>query len=85
MTAIKPSGGRGACRACRHFSDDPAVLERALPALAALSSAHGASRAGDGYCSRHDRYLPATASCAVFSSARGSRKNLGCQAASRSA
>jgi hypothetical protein len=55
-----------ACRACRHFRDDPAEIERAEPGLAALSSAHAASRADDGYCAHHDRYVQPTARCPIF-------------------
>jgi hypothetical protein len=50
------------------FRDDPASLERSLPGLAALSSAHGASRSDDGTCARHDRYVAASAGCASFAS-----------------
>ena len=43
----------------------------ALPALAALSSAHGASRGGDGLCRCHDRLLRASATCPLFAPAGG--------------
>ncbi len=36
-----------------------------MPHLAALSSAHGASRTGDGLCLHHQRHVPATAHCAA--------------------
>jgi hypothetical protein len=58
-----------ACATCRFFDASPLALERQLPGLAALSSAHAASRAGDGYCSRHDRHLRATALCSAFATA----------------
>jgi hypothetical protein len=58
--------GRGLCRACAHFFDEAAEIERGLPGLIPLSSAHGASRMDDGFCSLHDRYLRASASCASF-------------------
>jgi hypothetical protein len=52
------------CRACRCFDGDSASIERGLAGLASLSSGHGASRAGDGLCRHHDRYVRATALCA---------------------
>ncbi len=58
------------CGACDHFSRDPLVLERALPGLAALSSAHAASRAMDGLCLHHERLLRASATCPLFTQAR---------------
>jgi hypothetical protein len=51
------------CATCRHFEDRPAEIERGLPGLAVLSSAHGAGRASDGLCVRHDRYLRSSAAC----------------------
>jgi hypothetical protein len=54
------------CCACLHFANDPAMLESALPGLAALSSARAASRADDGLCRHHDRHVLPTASCAAF-------------------
>ncbi len=56
----------GACSTCREFENDPAVLEADLAGVAALGSGYGATRAGDGRCRRHDRLLPATASCIAF-------------------
>ena len=57
------------CATCCAFDADPAGLERALPGLAALSSAHGASRAGDGDCARHQRLVSAWACCGEHSAA----------------
>jgi hypothetical protein len=54
------------CRNCVNFCNDPAYLERAMPGLTSLGSAHASVRAEDGICSRHDRYLSAGASCADF-------------------
>jgi hypothetical protein len=65
------AGERGRCGTCRHFEDWPAAIERGLPGIAALSSAHAASRADDGFCQRHDRYLPATAGCPWYTDDRG--------------
>jgi glutamate racemase len=58
------------CLACRHFENDAAVLERALPGIAVLSSARAASRADDGLCRHHDRHVPATARCTAFAPIR---------------
>ena len=55
-----------ACGRCRDFETDPVVLEAGLAGLAVLSSALAATRAGDGYCGRHDRFLRATACCGAF-------------------
>jgi hypothetical protein len=57
---------QGRCRDCAAFEDAAATIERGLPALAALGSAHGANRADDGLCAHHDRYVRASASCAAF-------------------
>jgi hypothetical protein len=53
------------CAGCRHFEAAPQAIERLMPHLAALSSAHGASRTGDGLCLHHQRHVPATAHCAA--------------------
>ncbi len=55
-----------ACGGCREFEADPAVIEAGIAGLGVLSSGFGATRAGDGYCRRHDRLLRATASCDAF-------------------
>jgi hypothetical protein len=56
------------CRACRHFIAAPAAIENSLPGMGSLSSGHGATRAGDGLCGLHDRFVAATARCAAFAS-----------------
>jgi hypothetical protein len=56
----------GQCRNCRHFSNDPALIEDLIPGLASLGSAHGSTRADDGFCRHHDLYLGAAATCADF-------------------
>jgi hypothetical protein len=56
------------CGACRHFRNDPAYLEAAIPGLKCLSSGAASVRADDGLCLRHDRYLSAGRSCADFAS-----------------
>jgi hypothetical protein len=56
----------GRCRACAHFRNSPAFLESVFPGMSALSSAWGSTRAEDGLCLKHDRYLSADAGCADF-------------------
>jgi hypothetical protein len=55
------------CAACIHFRNDPGFLEETLKGLTSLSSGYGSTRANDGICTRHDRYLSARSSCADFS------------------
>jgi hypothetical protein len=55
-----------ACRACGHFRNDPAYLERSLTGIASLGSPHASVRSDDGLCSRHQRYRDANAWCADF-------------------
>jgi hypothetical protein len=57
------------CRACRHFRNDAAYLEKAFPGLTSLSSGYGSVRTDDGICLLHDRYLRATYACPQFSPA----------------
>ncbi len=59
----------GSCRACVHFRNDPAYLETVFAGYSAMSSAWGCTRAEDGICLRHDRYLSADAGCADFTRA----------------
>lgn len=54
------------CRGCSQFCDDPAAVERALPGLAALSSAHASVRAGDGLCLLHDVVTNGVRGCPEF-------------------
>lgn len=54
------------CRQCRHFSNDPEAIERALPGLKTLSSAYGSVRADAGICSRRDLILTPRHHCADF-------------------
>ena len=59
------------CGACRHFRNDPAYLEAAIPGLSSLSSAAASVRADDGICGLHGRYLEANRSCADFAALSG--------------
>lgn len=63
----------GSCRACVHFCNNPAYLEAIFAGYSALSSAWGSTRAEDGLCLRHDRYLSANAGCADFTPAERER------------
>jgi hypothetical protein len=56
----------GRCRACAHFRNSPAFLESIFPGMSAMSSAWGSTRAEDGLCLKHDRYLSADAGCRDF-------------------
>jgi hypothetical protein len=60
------AGAHGTCGACACFEDAPGAIERAIPGIASLSSAHAAGLADDGLCTHHGRHLRATASCAAF-------------------
>jgi hypothetical protein len=43
------------CADCRHFLDDPRILEKEIAGLSSLSSAYASVRSDDGVCTRHDR------------------------------
>jgi hypothetical protein len=57
------------CAACAFFENAPLALEEQIPGLRTLSSGFAAVRDRDGLCRRHDRYLPASASCPEFAPA----------------
>jgi hypothetical protein len=57
-------GATGSCRDCGFFEGGPLAIEQSLPLIGSLSSAHGSSRADDGLCAHHDRFVRASASCA---------------------
>jgi hypothetical protein len=54
------------CARCANFRDDPQTILDALPGLQALSSVHGAVRARDGICLRHQRLVARVATCPEF-------------------
>jgi hypothetical protein len=64
MTAAAATGH---CGECEFFRNDAAYLEQEFKGLTALGSGYGSTRADDGICARHDRYLGARSSCADFS------------------
>jgi hypothetical protein len=57
------------CFACSHFCNDPAAIERTLPGLMILSSAHASVRGRDGLCLLHDVVTNGARACAQFSAA----------------
>jgi hypothetical protein len=54
------------CAECKHFQNQPAQVEAALPGLSSLSSAYAAVRCRDGICAVHERYVAASSVCAAF-------------------
>jgi len=65
--ALRPATPAAArCAQCRHFTNEPFALERAMPGYAVLGSALGAVRADDGHCQRHQRCVGAASGCAQF-------------------
>ena len=57
------------CGSCRHFKNEAAALEAALPGLASLSSGYAAVRLNDGLCAQHGRYVQASYHCALYAAA----------------
>jgi hypothetical protein len=55
-----------ACQECRWFEGEPQETERTWPGLAALSSAFGASCAGDGVCGLLGRAVAGRAWCGKY-------------------
>ena len=45
------------CGSCGHFRNDPAYLEAVLNGFTGLGSAYAATRADDGLCLHHDRFV----------------------------
>lgn len=54
------------CRLCDHFRNDPAYLEAVLNGFTGLGSAYAATRADDGLCQRHDRFVGPHGWCKDF-------------------
>ncbi|MGC4016575.1 MAG: hypothetical protein QM755_18950 [Luteolibacter sp.] len=54
------------CGHCRHFCNDPAMVESVFKGLSAMSSGYGSVRAHDGLCALHDVYLSYRDTCAGF-------------------
>ena len=62
---MRPEQGRE-CGRCDYFRNDPAYLEAVLNGFTGLGSAYAASRADDGLCLRHDRFVCPRGSCKDF-------------------
>jgi hypothetical protein len=45
------------CQHCRHFADDPAVIEAEIPGLTSFGSAYSSARGHAGICRAFDRFL----------------------------
>ncbi len=58
------------CGTCVFFEDRPDDLERRLPHMASLSSAYASSRADDGLCTKHERFVAETSCCGAYLPAR---------------
>jgi hypothetical protein len=57
-TVVRLSSGPGlSCNQCRHFMNDPDVLEDELKGLTILSSAYGSTRANAGICRKLNLFL----------------------------
>ncbi|MDY6954030.1 MAG: hypothetical protein SWE60_21205 [Thermodesulfobacteriota bacterium] len=54
------------CGYCKHFNNDPLMLEEIFKGINILSSVHGSCRGDAGICALHDRYLLPTHSCPDF-------------------
>lgn len=61
------------CFGCVNFCDDPARVERDLPGLAALSSAHASVRAQDGLCLLSGLVINGRRRCAAFATHEAQR------------
>jgi hypothetical protein len=49
--------GTQTCQHCRHFADDPAVIEAEIPGLTSFGSAYSSARGHAGICRTFDRFL----------------------------
>jgi hypothetical protein len=65
--------GSGSCARCLWFEDRAAVLESEIAGLGSLSSARGSTRADDGLCALHERFVGPAGRCSHFSAARPAR------------
>lgn len=52
------------CGTCRHFLDDRAAIEAAIPGLTVFGSAYASVTAGDGICRLHDTCITRRDGCA---------------------
>jgi hypothetical protein len=54
------------CQQCRHFVDDPLLLERQLPGVLVLSSTYGSTRGDSGICTVFGTLQDPEAACDRF-------------------
>jgi hypothetical protein len=64
---------RDSCLFCDYFRNEPLELESAMAGLVCLSSAYGSTRADDGLCGKHHRFVNANARCDDFDPAKEQR------------
>ncbi|WP_321798277.1 hypothetical protein [Caballeronia sp. J97] len=64
--SARPSSGEPECARCRHWADDPALLEKRIAGLASFGSAYGASVGDSRLCLRHDRLTMPRDCCVAF-------------------
>jgi hypothetical protein len=58
------------CGTCSQFIDDAQELERRLPGILILSSAHGDARGDQGLCCIHERMLTPGLTCSRWEARR---------------
>jgi hypothetical protein len=54
------------CSTCRHFVNDPRIVEPLTPGLVSFGSGDASVRADDGLCLLHERYVDAQAGCSHY-------------------
>jgi hypothetical protein len=54
------------CANCCEFVNDPRRIERELPGLGILSSAHGDTLGDQGLCSLHQQLVTPNLTCSAF-------------------
>jgi hypothetical protein len=62
---VQNKQGDVSCASCLFFNNQPSHIERSVPGLSVMGSAHSSVVSLDGLCSKHDRYLSAHYSCAL--------------------
>jgi hypothetical protein len=68
---------RASCGTCRHFTDDPAELERIFVGIGALSSAWGSTRGRAGICAKDDSFHDPIPACSEFEAQGAGRFAIG--------
>jgi hypothetical protein len=62
------------CLHCKHFQNDPSIIEKEYPGLNIMSSGFASVRDQDGLCNFNQIYLSARDSCSKFVSGSSSGK-----------